>query len=87
MSCEDAQKDWQLKDRIEDDGREFSFVCDKDNDRGYYLLASEDPANRCWNRNGGPDFGMGCESFRMLPGTDKMGSSWGNITPKDVVLG
>ncbi|KEZ45112.1 hypothetical protein SAPIO_CDS2545 [Scedosporium apiospermum] len=65
---------------------ESSFVCDKKNDRGYYLVPSEDPKNNSFSRSGRID-AIGCREFEMLPGTDELGCVWGGITKEDIVMG
>ncbi|KAL5338818.1 hypothetical protein BJX70DRAFT_398377 [Aspergillus crustosus] len=70
LSCEDAPKDIQHENRLDEDTLKNQLICDEKADRGDYLVGAEDPDNDCWdNPHSG---GYGCQHFIDLPGADEL---------------
>ena len=65
------------------------MVCDKDNDRAYFLVASPDPKNMCNPSSQPENPGRICSKFPRPPGASELGSNknWGRVSTEDIVLG
>lgn len=81
LSCDDADGDYDIKKRITNGAIKSEKVCWKD--RAFYLVAAKDSYENCKSTT----TQYYCEPFDGLPGTSKMGASYGGVTREDIVVG